>query len=116
LRFRSTVGSTERIVAQPRPGRKGWRAVIRAFGLVVLAMAAVPLSFFVAMLVTPVLWRLEGVIGIELAGHSGPADWIIAAIFGLSVMLSVILLRLTRARGIFPTPPGTATPPTRGDG
>ena len=28
------------IVAQPRPGRKGWRAVLRAFGLVVLAAAA----------------------------------------------------------------------------
>ncbi len=102
-------------MAQPRPVRKGWRAVIRAFGLVVLsAIVAVPLSFFVAMLLTPVLWRLEGVIGIELAGHSGPADWIIAAIFGLfTVMLSVILLRLTRARGAVSAPPSAiTTPPT----
>jgi len=40
------------------------------------------------MLVTPVLWKLEPVVGVELAGHSGPADWIIwtlAVAFALGV-------------------------------
>jgi hypothetical protein len=85
----------------------------------VAALAAVPTSFFVAMVLTPVLWRLEGVTGVELAGHSGPSDWIIGAIFGLfTLVLSIILLRLTRVRAtvIVPSVIAPDSPPTRGEG
>ena len=98
-------------MAQPRPGRKGWRAVLRAFGLVVLAAAAaLPVSFFVAMLLTPLLWRLEAALGMELAGHSGPADWILATIFALSTLvLSIILLHWTRDRAAVEAAPDTSS-------
>ena len=35
-----------------------------------------PLGWIVVMLTTPILWRLEPVLHIELAGHSGPSDWV----------------------------------------
>lgn len=42
-----------------------------------LAIAAgFPLGWIMAMLATPILWRLEPVLHIELAGHSGPSDWV----------------------------------------
>jgi hypothetical protein len=28
------------------------------------------------MLLTPALWHLEPILHMELAGHSGPSDWI----------------------------------------
>lgn len=37
------------------------------------AIAAV----LVCILSTPLMWKLEGVLGLELAGHSGPADGVI---------------------------------------
>ncbi len=62
------------------------------------AIVSIPLTFVVAMLLTPALWRLEAVVGMELAGHSGPSDWILWMMFGLfTVVLSIILLRLTRS-------------------
>lgn len=86
--------------------------MIRVFGMVALAaVVAIPLSFLVSMLLTPVLWRLEPVVGIELAGHSGPADWIIAAVFGLfTLVLSIILLLRTRAPARVEPPPDTLAP------
>lgn len=65
--------------------------------LALSAIASLPVSFVAAMLLTPVLWRLEPVVGLELAGHSGPSDWIMETIFGLfTVLLFGILLYLTR--------------------
>jgi hypothetical protein len=67
--------------------------------LALAAIVAAPLAFFSAMLLTPVLWRLEAVLGIELAGHSGPSDWIIELIFALfTIVLFAALLRATRRR------------------
>lgn len=43
----------------------------------VLALAiGLPGGWILAMLLTPVLWRLEPVLHMELAGHSGPSDWV----------------------------------------
>jgi hypothetical protein len=88
------------IVAPLGPRRKGWRTAVRVVAiLAVAAIAAAPLAFFSAMLLTPVLWRLEAVVGIELAGHSGPSDWVIELIFALfTIVLFVALLRATSGR------------------
>ena len=32
-----------------------------------------------SFLATPLLWKLENVLHVELAGHSGPTDWIIVS-------------------------------------
>jgi ABC-type antimicrobial peptide transport system permease subunit len=45
-----------------------------AFTLAVLI--GLPLGWIVAMLFTPALWKLEPILHMELAGHSGPSDWI----------------------------------------
>ena len=85
-------------MVQPGPRRKGRRRVGRVAALLaVSAIVSLPISFVAAMLLTPALWRLEPVFGLELAGHSGPSDWIIETIFGLfTVALFAILLYLTR--------------------
>lgn len=35
-----------------------------------------PVGWILTMLATPLLWRLEPVLHMELAGHSGPSDWV----------------------------------------
>ena len=35
-----------------------------------------PAGWIFAMALTPLLWRLEPVLQMELAGHSGPSNWI----------------------------------------
>jgi hypothetical protein len=37
------------------------------------------------MLLTPVLWRLEPVLHVELAGHSGPADWVFYVVWAVTL-------------------------------
>jgi len=41
-----------------------------------------PAGWVTSMLLTPVLWRLEPVLGMELAGHSGPSGWVFYVIWG----------------------------------
>jgi ABC-type antimicrobial peptide transport system permease subunit len=36
----------------------------------------VPVGWVAAMVSTPLLWKLEPILNMELAGHSGPADWV----------------------------------------
>ena len=93
-----TVHWREGIVAQARPRRKGWRAVVRVAGLVLIAaIVAFPASFISGMLMTPLLWRLEPVLKMELAGHSGPSDWILETLFAvMTIALAAILLWVTR--------------------
>jgi hypothetical protein len=49
-------------------------------------------GFIAAILCTPLLWRLEPVLGIELAGHSGPSDWVIYVFCGFFAVLIQMLL------------------------
>ena len=46
--------------------------VAAALALVV----GLPVGWILTMLATPLLWRLEPVLHMELAGHSGPSDWL----------------------------------------
>ena len=51
------------------------------------------------------LWRLEPVLGIELAGHSGPSDWIIETdLWVFTIGVYALLLLMTRRRGPFEPP------------
>ena len=86
-------------MAQPSERRKGLRRFIRVAGVGVLAGAAsVPLAFITAMLLTPVLWRLEPVLGMELAGHSGPAEWIFTTIWVVFTVTVAALILFVRGR------------------
>jgi hypothetical protein len=82
--------------------------------LAACAVAAAPLTFVVGMMLTPVLWRLESVVGIELAGHSGPSDWVFETIFVLFTIVLFFALQVTIGRrqpGASPDVP----PPKGGD-
>lgn len=50
---------------------------------VLSALVSLPLALVAGVLMTPLLWRLESMVGIELAGHSGPSDWILLTISGV---------------------------------
>jgi len=47
-----------------------------AFAIALAVLIGVPGGWVIAMLLTPALWRLEPIVHMELAGHSGPSDWI----------------------------------------
>jgi ABC-type antimicrobial peptide transport system permease subunit len=49
------------------------RTVLAAVLAIVVGL---PAGWLGAMLLTPTLWRLEPILHMELAGHSGPADWV----------------------------------------
>jgi hypothetical protein len=57
-------------------------------------------TFIAAILCTPLLWRLEPVLGIELAGHSGPSDWVLWLFFTLFVLVIEGLLVYSRRRSL----------------
>ena len=61
------------------PRHISWKKTILA--LLIAGIVSLPLGWIVAMLLTPVLWRLEPVLNIELAGHSGPSDWVFMVIW-----------------------------------
>lgn len=79
--------------------RKALRAV-RLLGLAVTApLASLPIAFIGTFLMNPLLGRLETRYGTELTGHSGPADWIFALVFGLTtIVLFARLVVLTHRR------------------
>lgn len=66
--------------------------------LAIALVAGLPVGWIAAMLLTPVLWRLEPVLGLELAGHSGPSDWVILLISALVVaaLFAVVQRRWSR--------------------
>ncbi len=43
---------------------------------VLSVLLGLPLGWIISMALTPVLWRLEPILHLELAGHSGPSDWV----------------------------------------
>ncbi|HVT72786.1 MAG TPA: hypothetical protein VHD61_06590 [Lacunisphaera sp.] len=71
-------------------------------------LLALPVTFFVTILLIP-LWRwIEATYGLESIGHSGPADWCFAVVFGLVLLAGFALWRW------FPSRPGAAEKRDRG--
>ncbi len=72
---------------------------------VLLLVPAVIGGAVTSFLLTPLLWRLEQPTGLELAGHSGPAEVVIylaIAAFWIALLASAWLVaraRLRRAGG-----------------
>jgi len=58
---------------------------------VLAVVVGLPVGWLCAMLLTPLLWRLEPVLHMELAGHSGPADWVLYTVW-LVISLGLFLL------------------------
>ncbi len=69
----------------------------RVLLFVALFFLCIPVSWIVAMMLTPVLWKLEPVLHVELAGHSGPSDWVMYVIHGIVVVgVFALVLRIFR--------------------
>jgi hypothetical protein len=85
-------------VAQASPQRKALRGAFRLVGLgFAAAIVSFPISFIGTLLMNPLLGRLEARYGVELTGHSGPADWVFALVFGVTtIALFAALVLLTR--------------------
>ena len=82
-------------MAQASPQRKALRVALRYVGLlVVAAVISFPISFIGTFMMNPLFNRLEAKYGIELTGHSGPADWIFALVFGITTVVVFLLLRV----------------------
>ena len=78
-----------------RPARKIDQMVSWWRALALLGIAF--LGFFVGVvgcfLSTPLLWKLEAPTGLELAGHSGPSDWLLLTAGFVGAALAVGLHR-----------------------
>ena len=85
-------------MAQPESQRKALRAGFRLAGLgLVSAIVSLPLAFTSTILMNPLLGRLEARYGVELTGHSGPADWIFGLVYAVTaVVLFAVLVQVTR--------------------
>ncbi len=71
----------------------------RVLLFVAVFVGCVPITGILAIVLTPLLWKLEDVVHIELAGHSGPSDWMIYLIHALVVAGALALLvRILRKR------------------
>jgi len=68
--------------------------VVSAFALFIGLIA----GWFMGMLLTPTLWKLEGPLGMELAGHSGPADWLLGtfSIAGAILFWAIVYFGILR--------------------
>lgn len=65
-----------------------------ALALIAAVLVGFPSGWMAAMLLTPTLWRLEPVLHMELAGHSGPRDAIFYLIWAVAIPTLFVLFRL----------------------
>src|SRR5260370_42627404 len=75
-------------------------------------VVGLPLGRIAAMLLTPVLWRLEPILHIELAGHSGPSDWVFSVVWAIvlpALFWLVRLVMLPRRESSLHVEPGEAS-------
>jgi hypothetical protein len=61
--------------------------------LLLASLLSLPLGWIIAMALTPVLWRLEPVLHLELAGHSGPSDWVFFVIWAVLAAVMFLVFR-----------------------
>lgn len=56
------------------PLQRGRKLKGFAIAPILAVLIGLPLGWVVSMMLTPVLWKLEPILHMELAGHSGPSD------------------------------------------
>jgi len=64
--------------------------------LVSLAFAilvGLPVGWILTFMATPILWRLEPVLNMELAGHSGPSDWVFYVAWAILIPVLFVAFR-----------------------
>jgi hypothetical protein len=61
--------------------------------MILAVFLGLPLGWVVSMMLTPVLWKLEPILHMELAGHSGPSDWIFYVVWVIVLPLLFVFFR-----------------------
>jgi hypothetical protein len=56
-------------------------------------VVGIPLGWILTMMSTPILWRLEPILRTELAGHSGPSDWVFYVAWAVLLPILFFLFR-----------------------
>lgn len=70
-----------------------------ALAITLALLIGFPAGWIIAMLLTPLLWKLEPILHVELAGHSGPSDWVIYLVCALVIMGLFLLFRFAILKG-----------------
>jgi len=65
----------------------------------VALLIGLPFGWILAMALTPALWRLEPILHMELAGHSGPSDWVFYVVWAVVIPTWYALVRFVLFRG-----------------
>jgi len=81
---------------RPQRGLSVKRTVIAAILAVLIGL---PFGWIVSMLLTPLLWKLEPILHVELAGHSGPSDWIFYVVWLVLMPLLFVFSRWLLRKG-----------------
>jgi hypothetical protein len=65
--------------------------------LLLAVLIGAPPGLILAFLATPLLWRLEDPLGMGLAGHSGPSEWILwTSVAALSLTALAVLRHIQK--------------------
>jgi hypothetical protein len=68
--------------------------------IIVGQFLAIPFTFAALIALIPALRRLEPAFGIEMIGHSGPADWVIFVVWAvISFLITATLLVNRNSKG-----------------
>jgi hypothetical protein len=79
------------------PPQRGCKLKRVAIALILAVVVGLPIGWIVSMMLTPVLWKLEPILHMELAGHSGPSDWIFYVVWAIVVpLLFVFFTKMLR--------------------
>lgn len=73
-----------------RPGDALKRTI---FATVLALVIGLPVGWILSMMLTPLLWDLEPILHMELAGHSGPSDWIFYMVWAIVIPSLFLLFR-----------------------
>jgi hypothetical protein len=56
-------------------------------------IVGLPSGWGISMMSTPLLWRLEPIVNMELAGHSGPSDWVFYLVWAVLIPALFLVFR-----------------------
>jgi hypothetical protein len=71
---------------------------VQLFKLVLAAVGSAPVALMLTWSLLPLWDQIEARTGLESRGHSGPAEWCYAAVYGVLVAVSLFLLFRSRSR------------------
>jgi ABC-type antimicrobial peptide transport system permease subunit len=69
------------------PLQRGFKLKRTAIAIGLAVLIGLPFGWMISMMLTPVLWKLEPILHMELGGHSGPSDWIFYVVWLVLITL-----------------------------